>query len=262
MAPELVSTAAVRAFGLLEALAEHPAGLSHADLSRRLRIPKSTASYLLRTLERLGYIRREKETGKYRLGLKVLALQRAALSGLEIRPAAQPALRALVERTGLTTHLAVLDRGQAVYIEKLDAPGFVKMDTWVGRRMYVHATSVGKALAAFLHPDELGALLREHGLPRQTPRTVASAARLQAELEKVRQHGYAVDDEENSLGVRCVGAPVFDADGRVVAAVGVSGTTAQVTRATLPKVGEAVREAARKISRQLGGSTPPRRDSD
>jgi IclR family acetate operon transcriptional repressor len=156
----------------------------------------------------------------------------------------------------------VLDRGQAVYIEKLDAPGFVKMDTWVGRRMYIHATSVGKALAAFLEKDELETILREQGLPRQTPRTLTSAARLQAELEKVREQGYAVDDEENSLGVRCVGASVFDAEGRVAAAVGVSGTTAQITRATLPKVADAVREAARKISRQLGGALSPRHGTD
>jgi DNA-binding IclR family transcriptional regulator len=259
MPSEPVSTAAARALGLLEALAEHPAGLAHADLSRRLRIPKSTASYLLRTLERLGYIRKDRETGTYRLGLKVLTLQRAALSGLEIRQAALPALRALVDRTGLTTHLAVLDRGQAVYVERLDAPGFVKMDTWVGRRMYVHATSVGKALAAFLPKEDIDVILREHGLPRQTPRTLGSAARLHAELEKVREAGFAVDDEENSLGVRCLAAPVFDAEGRVAAAVGVSGTTAQVTRAALPKVAEAVREAARKISRQLGYTSESRR---
>lgn len=253
------STAADRVLSIFELLADHPAGQTNSDISRRLDIPKSSASYLLRTLEGRGYVRRERESGKYRLGLKALGLQRAALSGLEIREAALPALRALVERSALTTHLAVLDRGQAVYVEKLDAPGFVKMDTWVGRRMYVHATSVGKALIAFRPREEVEAILREHGLPRQTVRSLTSAARLHAELEKVRDQGFAVDDEENSPGVRCLAAPVFDAEGQVRAAVGVSGTTAQITRNNLSRVAELVCEAARKVSRALGHSPPPRR---
>lgn len=245
------STAIDRALNVLEALGGNPDGLTNAQLSRKFRIPKSSASYLLRALERRGYIRREASSGKYHLGLRVLSLTRAALTGLDIRDAARPVLRLLTEQTGLTAHLAVLDHGQAVYVEKVDAPGFIKMDTWVGRRMDVHATSVGKSLVAHLHKAEISALLREHGMRERTPRTITTPARLFQELEKVRAQGYAVDDEENNLGARCVGAPVLDHQGSVQAAVGVSGTTSQITRATLPRIAAQVRAAAARISRQL-----------
>src|SRR5713226_4211716 len=142
------STAVERALAILESIAQRHDGLTNSQISGRLGIPKSSASYILRTLERRGYLRRESETGKYRLGLKVLSLGRGVLAGLNIGEAALPVLRALVERTQLTAHLAVLDHGEAVYIEKVDAPGFIKMNTWVGRRMFIHSTSVGKVLMA------------------------------------------------------------------------------------------------------------------
>ncbi len=245
------STAVERALAILEAVAQRADGLTNSDLSRRLGIPKSSASYILRTLERRGYLRREAESGKYRLGLKVLSLGREVLAGLDIKKVALPVLRALVERTQLTTHLAVLDHGEAVYIEKVEGPGFIKMDTWVGRRMHVHSTSVGKALVAHLSKAEVEAIVHGHGLKKRTPRTITGLGRFLAELDKVRAQGYAVDDEENSLGARCLGAPVFGVLGNVEAAVGVSGTTTQIDDSSLPRIAELVKEAARKISRLL-----------
>jgi DNA-binding IclR family transcriptional regulator len=219
-------------------------------------MPKSSASYILRTLERRGYLRREAESGKYRLGLKVLSLGRQVLAGFDIGKIALPVLRSLVDRTQLTAHLAVLDHGEAVYIEKVDAPGFIKMDTWVGRRMRAHSTSVGKALVAHLSKSDVEAIVHEHGLEKRTPKTITGLSRFLAELEKVRAQGYAVDDEENSVGARCLGAPVFDSLGNVEAAVGLSGTTTQVNDSNLPKLAELVKEAARKISRQVARSAP------
>lgn len=251
MAEDSSSTAVKRALAILEAIAQRHA-MTNSEISRRLAIPKSSASYILRTLEQSGYLRRERGTGRYRLGLKVLSLSHAAMAGLDIREVAAPVLRELVERSHLTAHLAVLDQGEAVYIEKADAPGFIKMDTWVGRRMQVNSTSVGKALAAFLPAPEVEAIIRQHGLKKRTPKTITTQPRFLRELAKVRAQGYAVDDEENSLGVRCVAAPVFDHLNRVVASVGVSGTTMQNEPARLRKVAEMVKSAARQISQQLG----------
>ena len=249
---ESPSIAVERALAILERVAQNRDGLTNADISRRVGMPKSSASYILRTLERRGYLRRQAQTGRYRLGLKVLSLGRDVLAGFEIGEVALPILRALVERTQLTVHLAILDHGEAVYIEKVDAPGFIKMDTWVGRRMDLHSTSVGKSLVAHLPAPEVESLFRERGLRKRTAKTITSLPRLVKELEKVRAQGYAVDDEENNLGARCVGAPVMGPDRQVQAAVGVSGTTGQVNRETLARIAELVQEAARKISRQLG----------
>lgn len=252
MAKDFHSPAVDRAFDILESLADHADGLTHSQISVRQHIPKSTASYLLRSLERRGYLLRETETGKYRLGLRVLELERAVLSGLTIRELALPVLQWLVETGRLTAHLAILDRGQAVYVEKVEAPGFIKMNTWIGRRMDIHATSVGKAIAAYLPKEEVEQILRQRGMLKHTPRTITVPSKFFAELEKVKNQGYAIDDEENHLGVRCVGVPVFNGLGEAQASVAVSGTTEQTGEDALPKVVELVREAARKISKKLG----------
>ena len=244
-----------RALTILEALAERDNGMTNAEISRRLEIPKSSASYILRALERRGYLRRDGETNKYRLGLKTLSLSRGALDGLDIRRVALPEMRRLMERSHLTSHLAVLDHGEAVYVERVEAPGFVKMNTWVGRHMPIHCTSVGKALVAWLPEAEVKVLLKEHGMRRRTSKTIVLCGRYLQELARVREQGYAVDDEENNYGVRCVAAPIFDSLNRVVASVGVSGTTTQNDADHLPKVAELVKEAARKVSQQMGGQT-------
>jgi DNA-binding IclR family transcriptional regulator len=245
------ATAVERALNILELVAHRRDGLTNSEISHKLTIPKSSASYILRTLERRGYLRRDAASGRYRLGLKILSLGGDAQSNLDIADVALSFMRSLVERVHLTAHLAVLDQGEAVYIEKVEAPGFFKVNTWVGRRMYLHSTSVGKALLAWLPKQQLEAIVRQQGLKKRTPKTIHTASRLLADLELVREQGYAVDDEENSLGARCLGAPIFDAEGNVTAALGVSGTLTQVDEENLPKIADALKETARRISRQL-----------
>jgi DNA-binding IclR family transcriptional regulator len=251
---EAVSTAVERTLAVLEAVAERSGGMSNADVHRRLKIPKSSASYILRTLVKGGYLRRDRESGRYHLGLKVVGLSHRALAGLDVREIAHPVLKQLVEATQLTAHLAILDNDQAVYIEKLDGPGFVKMNTWVGRRLDVHSTSVGKILISRLEDEALNSIFERRGLNKRTSQTLATLPRLLRDLDKVRELGYAVDDEENSPGVRCVAAPVFNSDGGIEAAIGVSGTTYQFERSGIPKMAELVKAAARKISHQLGAA--------
>jgi DNA-binding IclR family transcriptional regulator len=250
---EAVSSVAVeRALAMLEAIGQREAGFSNSELSRRLSIPKSSASYLLRTLERCGYLQRDRSTGRYRLGLKVLSLAGGVRAGFDLKEMALPVMRRLVEETGLTAHLAVLDHGEAVYIEKVEAPGFIKMDTWVGGRMQVNSTSVGKAIAAHLAQAEVDNIIRQHGLKKRTPRTITIHSKFFQELDRVRARGYAVDDEENSLGARCIGAPILDGYGRVLGALGLSGTTGQIDKPSIRRLSETLMEAARETSRQFG----------
>jgi DNA-binding IclR family transcriptional regulator len=253
---ESPSISVERALAVLEAVAQRGDGMSNSDISHRLKIPKSSASYILRVLERGGYLRRGREDGRYHIGLAVVSLSHRALAGLDIREMALPVLRQLVDLSGLTAHLAILDHGRAVYIEKVEAPGFVKMDTWLGRRVDVHSTSIGKALVAHLPYAEVQALVADRGLTRHTPQTITSLPKLFRELEIVRQQGYAVDDEENSVGVRCVAAPVFNNDGQVEASLGVTGIVSQFDRNALPRMAELVKSAARKLSHQLGYVQP------
>src|SRR5499427_2604074 len=170
------ATAVERALNILEAAARRRDGLTNSEISRRLAIPKSSASYILRTLERRGYLRCDEESGRYRLGLKILSLGGDAQANLDIADVALPFMRALEEKIHMTVHLAVLDQGEAVYIEKVEAPGFFKVNTWVGRRMFVHSTSVGKALLAWMPKTDAEAVLRQHGLKKRTPKTIVTLA--------------------------------------------------------------------------------------
>jgi IclR family transcriptional regulator, KDG regulon repressor len=251
------ATAVERALNILEAAAQRREGLTNAEISRKLGIPKSSASYILRTLEKRGYLRREAETGRYRLGLKILSLGGDAQTSLDLAHVALPFMRSLVEKIRMTSHLAVLDQGEAVYIEKVEAPGFFKVNTWVGRRMFLHSTSVGKCLLAWLQKHEIENLVKPQGLKKRTPKTITSITKLVTDLEHVKQSGYAVDDEENSLGARCLGAPIFDAMGNVTAALGASGTLTQTDEVNMPRIIEALKETARRISRQMqkGGAS-------
>src|SRR5215467_8240661 len=245
------ATAVERALNILEAAAHHRNGLTNSEISRKLGIPKSSASYILRTLERRGYLRRDTESSRYRLGLKILSPGGDAQANLDIADIALPFMRALEEKIHMTVHLAVLDQGEAVYIEKVEAPGFFKVNTWVGRRMFLHSTSVGKCLLAWLPKQEVETIVKQQGLKKRTPKTITTMTRLLADLERVKEEGYAIDDEENSLGARCLGAPVFDAAGSVVAALGASGTLTQVDGVNMTRIAEALKDTARRISRQL-----------
>ena len=244
--------AVLRGLQILELLAGEKKRWTTTEISRKLKIPKSTASYLLHTLLERGYLVREAD-GVYRLGMKLLALGGQALRGIEVRELALPILRRLTVETQTTAHLAVLEGAEAVYIERVPSPGFIQMDTWVGRRMPLHSTSVGKALAAFLPEEEAESLFQTTGLPRFTPRTIVALPRLKQELKRIRESGVAIDNEENTPGVRCVAAPIFGSNAQAVAALSLTGPVQQVTEERVGKIVEKVKETARQLSRALGG---------
>src|SRR3954465_7767635 len=153
MVKETPSIAVVRALAILDMVGQRVSGLSNSEIASRIKIPKSSASYILRALESAGYVRRDRENGKYHLGLAVVGLGHRALAGLDIREIAQPVLRQLVEKSGFSAHLAILDRGRALYIEKEESTGVVKMNPRGGRHMVLPSTAVGKALSAYLPPE-------------------------------------------------------------------------------------------------------------
>lgn len=252
MDPRNSSVAVDRGLSILEALAESPNGLTHAQISRRAGIPKSSATYILRALEQRGYVQRGSKARLYRLGIQALGLSRGLEGSAELTRAARPVLVALVERAQLSSHLGVREGERAVCVSREEGPGLIRIDTRVGGRLSLHSSGAGKALLSALGPEELDSLLGERDLERMTSRTITTFSALEAELQKVREQGFAVEDEENAMGVRCVAAPVSDARGAVVAAIAVAGTTTQISRATLPVLAGHVRGAARELSRQLG----------
>src|SRR5579859_1270159 len=241
-----------RALRILEVLANSKRGLSLAQLIQSIGIPKSSAHCLLLTLERNGFLRRNEASGRYLFGLKLFSLATMAVERIELREQVLPLLVGLMKKTGLTVHMALLEHGDAVLIERVEAPGPFRLATWVGKRMGMHCTSLGKAIMAYLKPADLTILVKEHGLPRHNQNTIASMRELREELDEVRRHGYAVDDQEEEMGLRCVGAPIFDRDGVPIAAISLSGTTAQICPADLTRLGEEVTKIAQDVSWKLG----------
>jgi DNA-binding IclR family transcriptional regulator len=245
-------TSVERALSILELLANKHQGLSTSEISRFAQLPKSSTSYLLRTLVGRGYVHRDDETGQHTLGIRVLSLGGQAMQGMALREIALPHLRQVVERTRLGAHLAVMDHGDAVYVERIESPGFIKMDIWNGRRVAPQATAIGKALICQLDRQQVQEIVAQHRVTPKSSKTITSLPRLMSELEMTRRRGFAIDDEEHAVGVRCVAAPVFAAGGEIVAAIGVSGTVSQISDSYLDTIGNIVRTAAMKLSAQLG----------
>lgn len=241
-----------RGLSILEVLARRARGLTLAEIREELRIPRSSVHTLLVALERRGYLQRHEKTSRYMFGLKLFTLANMALNGIELRWLAAPFLKTLMENTKLTVHLAILEQNEAVLIDKLDPPGVLRPATWLGKRMDVHCTGVGKALIAHLDESELDRIIREHGLPRHNDNTIVSVRKLKQDLAQTRKQGYSVDDEEDELGWRCLGAPVFDATGEVIAAISLSGTVTQIDGENAVSLTEHLKRSAALISEHLG----------
>ncbi|PYV90517.1 MAG: IclR family transcriptional regulator [Acidobacteria bacterium] len=240
-----------RGFAILEELARSQNGMTVSELARKLALPKSTAHCLLLTLERCGYLHRNEQEGRFMFGLKLVSLGNMALSRIRLRQQALPYLNALMQKTRLTVHMAILEQNEAVLVEKLEAPDPTKISTWVGKRMDAHCTAVGKAIIAHLTESELDRLIQEHGLPRHNDYTIASSKKLRDQLAQVRRVGYSLDDEEDEIGFRAIGAPLFDSSRKVVGSISVCGTTEQIVPENESFLSEKVKETAAAISGQL-----------
>jgi DNA-binding IclR family transcriptional regulator len=241
-----------RALSVLECLAEAKRGFSLSEIARRLRIPKSSVHLILSTLERRAFLQKNVNTGRYCFGLRLVSLSRNAIENLDLREEAKPFLRSLMEESGFTVHLAVMERDEAVIIDKVEAPGLVRLASWIGRRLDVNCTGVGKVLLAFLPDGELDRLLKTKEFARHNSRTIFSKTALKRELLRVKQAGYALDDEEDEPGVRCIGAPVFNQDGKAVAAISIAGISSQLASNRVPILANLVKQVAGNISARLG----------
>lgn len=240
-----------KALDLLELLAEH-GSLSLIELTERLEQPKSSTYRIVLTLENRGFISRSDEDGKYCLGYKQLMLTRNLLERNTLRMAALPEMRKLFDRYGDTVNLGVLLAGQVLYVEIIESTHPLRMTDSIGSRSPFHATAIGKSIASRMTEDAVRELASGYGLQPFTPNTIATEKELLAELGRIREQGYALDDEEIVEGARCVAAPVLDLQDRPVGAISLSGAMHRFKDERLPEISEQVREAAMAVSRKLG----------
>jgi DNA-binding IclR family transcriptional regulator len=246
------------ALAVLESFDAATPELGVTTLSSRLKLAKSTVYRLLSTLAARGYVYQNPATGKYRLGLKAFEVGSLAVSQLTVREVAIPLLEKLRDITKETVHLGVRDGEAVIYIDKIETPHAMRMYSRTGRRAPLHCTALGKVLLAFAPAAEAARLLRR-GLRRYTPNTVTDPDVLGKELGKIREDGYALDQEEFEEGLKCVAAPLWDYSGTVVASAGIAGPHIRMTAERLPDLIPLVRDTAGEISARLGyrpGSAP------
>jgi IclR family acetate operon transcriptional repressor len=243
----MTDTAVEKTLAVLEALADHT---RITDIARVTGLPKSTVHRLLQAMVDRGFATLGSDG--YLTGPRILALAGKVLRPLDTVERARPFLRTLQESTGCTVHLAVLFGDDLVYVDKIEANKPYRMASRLGMSLPAHGTAIGKALLASLPPSELDAYITRTGLPGRTPRTITSSSRLKSQLSRVRRSRFALDDEENELGVRCVGAAFRDHAGTVIGGLSASSLAMEHSLQELIALGPRVLRAADEVSAALG----------
>jgi DNA-binding IclR family transcriptional regulator len=241
-----------RAVAILTALRDRPGDCSLADLCKVLGLHKSTVHRLIMVLERHRLVDKHPLTGRYRLGLKLFEFGSKAIAALDLQERARPYLRRVLEETGETVNLSVLDQGEVLYIEKMETHKNLRMAASIGHRFPAHCTALGKAILAEMPDDQVDALLGRLPLKGQTPNSIIHAAALKSELKATRVRGYAIDNEENEEGARCVGVAVRNHLGRPVASISVSGPSFRMNKAKVQLVAKSLINAGAALSADLG----------
>lgn len=245
-----------RSLDILEILSQNIDGLSITEISQKADLHKSTAHRLLKTLRYKGYVQQDDQTNKYELSLKLFELGSKKIEGLDLLSQSKSHTQALSEKLNEVVHLVIRDGNDIVYIDKVEADNTIRMTSSIGRRLPLYQTSVGKAILAQLSLEEVEKVWQASQIEKKTPNTITSWPDFLIELDKVRQAGYAIDNEENELGVRCLGAAIFNHRGEVEGAISVSGPTFRVSLDKLDTIASAVKEEADNISRELGYRRP------
>ncbi|HEX4749450.1 MAG TPA: IclR family transcriptional regulator [Bryobacteraceae bacterium] len=235
---------------ILETIKQSRDGLRLADLVRSVELPKATVYRILYTLETRGYLDRDSD-GNYRLAKKLFDLQRSAPVEQVLTEVAPPFLSQVAAESKETVNLGILDAGEIVVISTIESSQAVRMSSKVGNRRHLHATALGKVMLAGLPDKQVLRLIKAKGLPRLTEHTLTTKPALLAELQKIRQQGYAIDNQENEVEGRCVAAPIAIGTGQVIAALSISGPVFRMDLQRARSLVQSLKEACASISHAI-----------
>jgi len=239
------------AVALLKAFSEDDVELGITALAKRLGVAKSTAHRLATTLVSEGLLEQDRDSGRYRLGIALFRLGALVRQRMDVSSEAKQFLYELRETTQESVHLAILDGIEIMYVYNLESTQAIRMRSDIGVRKPAYCTAEGQAILAFQPPDAIEAAIAA-GLAPRTPQTITEPARLRAALAEIRKRGCAVEDEESEIGMRAIAAPIRDDGGAVIAAVGVAGPAARLSKRTIAAFVPHVIGTAVAISRRLG----------
>lgn len=245
-----------RMLDILEIISGGDRPVSLSGITGMTRLPKSTACRMVSVLEDRGYVARDAETGRFSPGLKLLTAAGAMMNSLDPAKAAHPFLRSLSEKTAETVHLMVSSGDAAVYVDKIEYPNTIKLESQLGKRVPLYCTAAGKAMLAERSREEIALYMGNTVFKAFTKNTITDPGILMDELRKIRKKGWSLDNAEYEDSVRCVGAPVRGRSGKAEAAISVSGPAFRIRIKDLSFLAEAIIEASRKISESLGYEPP------
>jgi IclR family KDG regulon transcriptional repressor len=241
-----------RAIDLIEVLLVATSPMSLHELSARVDLHPSTTHRLLSTLVKRNFVSQDPTSKQYFLGSKLSLPSRAQAVIENFQNVATPILRELSQMTGEAASMAIRSGNQVMYIAQATSGRLVNMFVQIGALVPMYCTGVGKAILANLPSLEVNRITEDGGLLSLTPKTIVEVSRLQGELEKIRKNGFAIDDEEREVGIRCVAAPIFSQNGKLIGAISISGPAGRITPDQDSHFAELVQLNAKKISERLG----------
>jgi len=245
-----------RALALLKSIARADNGITLSDLALQVKLAPSTTHRLLNTLEQHGFASLDPQRGLWFVGVGAFTIGNAFLANRDHVLVARPFMYQLMEKSGESVNLANLYAGQAVFLAQVQCREMMRMLVRLGSGAPLHASGAGKALLADMDPQQVKQLMKLHGLLRITDNTLDTQALLQCDLEKTRRRGYAFDDEEHAVGLRCVASTVHDEHREVIAAISISGPRARITDDRVAQLGAMVMATATQVTHALGGQLP------
>ena len=246
----------VRALRLLQEVAEVGDGVTLTEVANRVGLPVSSAHRLLSTLLQEGFVRFDGERTLWFVGVKAFTVGNAFLRARDLVQVARPYMRGLMEQCDETVNLAVEDSGQIIYLAQIECRQMMRALASPGARVPMHSSAVGKILLAYMKPTTREASLEAMRLERFTANTITQRERLEDTLQTVKARGYAFDDEEHAIGLRCVAAPIFNETRDAIAGISLSGPAARVTDKRFAELAGMVQRTAKVITREFGGRAP------
>jgi IclR family acetate operon transcriptional repressor len=243
-----------RALSILNELAASERGLNLSETAARTGLAVSTTHRLLNTLQQKHFVQFNPDHGVWTIGVQSFIVGNAFLRVRELSLIARPIMRQLMESTGETINLAVENQGEAIYIAQIETHLTMRAIAKPGGRAAMHASGVGKAILACMDDEMVNRILMRHGMPKLTEKTFVDPQKLKNQLTDIRRKGYAVDDEENGIGLRCIAAAITDETSQPIGAISLSGPAVRVRKDMIADLGNAVKKTADRITTALGGS--------
>jgi len=245
-----------RGLTILEKLSEIEGGATLTDIAQRVGLAASTTHRLLNTLEKMNYVHQSGDLGLWTIGLTAFTVGSAFVSNRDFAIQSHSYLRKLMDQSGETANLSILDGYDVVFIAQVQCREIMRMLVKLGSRHPIHASGSGKAILAALPDDVVQDILAKHGLPRHTEHTIVTPDGLLNAIKLIRRHGYAYDDEEHALGLRCVAAAVYDEYAEPLGAISLAGPLSRLTDERIRALGPLVARTAAEITGRMGGKWP------